>query len=981
MVLLDQDLVLDGLEIDVEGKGGTMVDEVELLDCINLSDRLLNIIHWNIRSIKKNFDNLILLLETFKLSFCDIIILSECFQVLSVNQFNIPGYDAFYSGGDYNRNDGVIIFVRSSLSVSVSHTGLPNSGATVSRISFAIGGITFGVTAAYKPPPITEQNFIEDISSYFEENPSNHVDIFTGDININILKVEDDVVSNYLSTMARMGFTPYINAPTRFETKTCIDHIFIRQKLKLKSMIFETYILNSHSTDHAPVMLNVCFTASTPTSETHNSSIITKKELNLSKFKQLLGSQDWSCILNTQDPEEATNLFVSTYKNLMKVSETTFTMTIRNRKKIKKWITNGIITSIKHRDKLKRKLLKNYSLELEQEYKTYRNYLNKLIHKQKNEYYSGQVNKNKNNLKKIYAIIRDATNECGPKKHLLEITDDSDAGFNNDADMADFCNNYYINVGKEMAKKIPLPRSPLDVDFVSPESMFLEPITENDVIKHISTLKSGSSPGHDGISADIIKHTHTEIVTPLTHIINRTFETGIVPSHFKISIVTPIHKAGSKKQIQNYRPISLISNYAKIFEKCLKEKILNFFKINNILSSNQFGFVEGLSTSDAMYKLTSEVVDNLNSSKKCIGVFIDLAKAFDTVPHERIIDVLSHYGIRGIVSKLMSSYLKERYQFVKANHSLSRKQKIEIGVPQGTVLGPVLFVAYINSLLRLETGGMMISYADDTALIFNGDNWNETKQKVVKGLRTVKNWLESYKLTLNVEKTNYIAFSLTNANRPDFTNIQISNNSCINEVEHTKYLGIVVDRFLKWNMHIDCLTNKIRKLIHKFYLLREFMSRRMLVTIYKSLVESLIRYGILVWGGMYITGLYKLNIIQKYILKIIYRKKRMYPSNLLFSEDVGSVHAIYILVVCSYYYSHEKNYVDHLYETRNSTNKHLKIPLNHKHLNLKFVNYIGPKIYNLLPNHIKIVENKKKFNIQCRKYIFDRYEVFLRVLK
>lgn len=979
MVVLQQDEVLNELRPVNENEFGQLVDEDSLSSQISLTNKLLNVMHLNIRSISKNFDNLLLLIEQFNLFYCDVIVLSECFKIASAGQYGVPGYDTFHNGGNYNKNDGVVILVRSTVSAEISHSKLPVSGATVSRIVFIIDGVSIGVTAAYKPPPIPVQDFVDDIHSFLDTNVSNDIEVFTGDVNIDILKTADNNVCEYLFTMAQLGFVPYINSPTRFQSRSCLDHIFVLQRLHTIKFGFSSYVIDTHITDHAPVMINITSNSPLPDNFSQNSGIIKKKKLDLDKFRKLLNLENWSCVTSISDPDLATNVFISTYKELMLKAEVEYTVKINKHRKIKKWITNGLIKSIKYRDKLKRRLIKSYSPELEAEYKVYRNYLNKLVNKQKNNYYRSEVNKNRKDLKKVYGIIRDATNECKSIKSILKLTRDDNKQFESELEMANYCNDFFVNIGVHMNERVPLPGNHLDMHVYNSSSMFLKPLTETEIIGHISSLRSDSAPGHDKITVNIIKQTHMEILKPLLHIINLSFEVGRVPTHFKTSVIIPVHKSGAKTNISNYRPISLISNFAKIFEKSLKNRIVDHFKTNNIISSNQFGFTEGLSTGDAMYKLVSEITSNMNLGRKCIGVFLDLAKAFDTVPHDRVLEVLSSCGVRGVVLQLMESYLIDRYQCLRLNDCLSELQKVKIGIPQGTVVGPILFIMYINSLLKMDVGGLSLSYADDTALVFSGKDWEEAKRIAEAGLCGVKNWLETYKLTLNIGKTNYVAFSLTNANRPIFTSIRIGDDK-IGQVHEVKYLGIVIDEFLKWSPHIDFISNKVRRLIHKFYLLREFLSRGVLVLIYKALIESIIRYGIVAWGGLYSSALHKLEILQKYFLKIIFRRSRIYPTELLYTIDTPNIRVIYMTTLCSYLHNHGRMYVDHSHKTRSNTNRHLKIPLNHNNLNLRFADYIAPKVYNLLPISVRNLRVLKKFNIESKKYIFENYNNVFRVI-
>lgn len=976
MVLNTQDDILEqiGEENNLQGK---MVDQKGLELIKNSKKCFFSLIHFNIRSLNKNIDNLLTFIETYNLHYIDIIVLTETFQIDSIKNCNIPNYQLFYNKANYNKNDGTIILVKDHINVDFSFTHLQNSRATLSHISFELNDITFGLTAVYKPPPISKTDFVNDIYTYFENLALSNVEVFVGDVNINILEKKDNHVANYLSLMNTLGFRSYINSVTRSISKTCLDHLFINKKLKSNNISLDSYIVEEDITDHSPIVLLVSekIISENLISPLENKN---KTKLNINKFKQLLQNFDWTNVMNANDSGAATGIFLENYMRLLSEATEKYTVKYKKYKKIKSWISNGIVSSIKTRDKMKKKLLKNFSPQLEREYKEYRNTLNKLIHKQKNEYYKNQIENNKYDMKNLYNVIKDATYENNKKNNtFLNIKSKDDQSFNNCNEIANFCNEYYINVGVEMEKAIPTPQEKYNLGPPLVNSIFLNPITKNELINHISTLKNGSSPGYDGIKAHIIKQTHLEIIDPLLYIFNLIFETGNIPPEFKTSIITPIHKSGSKTNIINYRPVSLISNFGKLLEKCIKVRLVNFLKLNNILSPNQFGFLEGCSTMDAMHRLITEIVNNLNANKKCLTVFLDLAKAFDTVPHNGLLEVLENSGMRGRALCLFESYLSERTQMVKINNVLSEGQTIKIGVPQGTVLGPVLFITYINSLLKLQVDGITISYADDTALVISGDTWESVKCKTVNSMIKVRNWLQTFKLTLNLTKTHYIAFSLTGANRPQYGNIVVDDH-CIEEISSTKYLGIVIDKFLKWQPHIDYVSGKIRGLIHKFYLLREFLNKRTLIIIYKAFVESIIGYGILVWGGLYNNSLYKLNIIQKYILKIIYRKKRLYPTRLLFNEEILSIRSIYILTVCSYVHTHNnlKLLVNHTYETRTRINRHIKLPISNNNLNLRYVNYFGPKLYNLLPGEVRNCSRVKTFKKLSRKVIFNSLHQF-----
>ncbi|KAL3283323.1 hypothetical protein HHI36_006471, partial [Cryptolaemus montrouzieri] len=443
-----------------------------------------------------------------------------------------------------------------------------------------------------------------------------------------------------------------------------------------------------------------------------------------------------------------------------------------------------------------------------------------------------------------------------------------------------------------------------------------------------------------------------------------------------------VYKSGVRTMVKNYRPISLISCLAKFFVKCLKKRLVNFFDENEILSKEQFGFREGCSTEDAMNRLISEITSHLNSGKKCTAVFIDLAKAFNTVPHDRLLNVLWHYGVRGTVWELFRNYLYDRQQAVRINGALSSMLPVEIGIPQGTVLGLISFLAYIKDLLFLDLGGSVTSYADDTAIAFWGATWKEVKSKMCEGLKITKTWLDSYKLPLNLEKTNYIAFSLPNASKAIFTVFKID-NQFIKEVAATKYLGVIIDQFLKWKPHMEYLSNRIRKLIHKFYLIRQVLGTRTLFIIYKSLIESLIKYGILVWGGLYENALYRLNVAQKYILKIIFKKKRLFPTKLLFNGEIVNIKTLYMVVAATFIQKNkvELNRINQLYTTRSNENQDIVIPISHKHINHRSIACLDPNIYNRLPTEIKQLKTIHKFKVECKKFIHSEAEYLEKLFK
>ena len=390
-------------------------------------------------------------------------------------------------------------------------------------------------------------------------------------------------------------------------------------------------------------------------------------------------------------------------------------------------------------------------------------------------------------------------------------------------------------------------------------------VTENLICEVIKCLNSKNSCGSDGISSKLIKYIIEELSMPLTVIINQIFTTGIFPDNLKTAKIHPLLKAGDPLLATNYRPISLLTSISKIFEKIIFNQPTNYLSLNNILTDSQYGFRKNHSTQSAALELIDRLMISMDKGKTPLAIFLDFSKAFDTLDHEILLYKLKYYGIKDKALFLFRNYLTNRRQYTELGGVKSNLSNIKTGVPQGSILGPLLFLLYINDIADITKYLKTIIYADDTTFIADLDNIpkNEQERKINSEFQIIILWLKSNKLSLNCKKSKFIVFYKP----PRKTVIPelLIDNEKICCVDEFNFLGLTITKQLSWKKHIDKISNKISKIIGVLNKLKFIIPDQILLTIYNSLILPHLNYCILAWGYDS-KRLYKL---QKKALRII----------------------------------------------------------------------------------------------------------------
>ena len=554
--------------------------------------------------------------------------------------------------------------------------------------------------------------------------------MLTGDFNINLLKFrENNMVNNFLESVLSCGYVPKITLPTRLtqQNGTLIDNCYI--KISDEFSVGASGIILNQISDHLPYF--VCL-------DYLQLGKIKNKYLKISPYFP----DSVRCLINDlKEPDTAQKLknVVSSdsnesYKNLINIVKPLLdkhfpTRQVRyNKYKHRKcrWMTRGIMKSIAYKDKLYIKLKSTSPTAddlnvIQSNFKTYNRILRQTIRIAKKDYYHNCFLKFKSDIKQTWSTINDII--CKSKKsdfpEYFEINGSKIFDYKN---IANEFNKYFTHIGPNLAESIQPPIDKSFRDFLSnplSNDFIFKNISTNEISKAIDSLKPKTSSGNDNISNKLLKAVKNELLDPLMLIVNQSFSTGIFPDLLKIAKVTPLYKKGKNSLLENYRPISLLPSVSKVFERIMHNQIYEYFENSKLLYRSQYGFRRGHSTELAALELVDKILKEMDQGKIPINVYMDLSKAFDTLDHYILLEKLKYYGFHDKSLDLLKSYLCNRKQYVEYNNIKSDLMNITCGVPQGSILGPLLFIVYMNDLPSAVNFIELIIYADDTTLFAN----------------------------------------------------------------------------------------------------------------------------------------------------------------------------------------------------------------------------------------------------------------------
>ena len=943
------------------------------------SNSNFSLLHLNIRSVVSHFTEFLCYLDTLNFVFKVIALSETAINATSIN-YNIPNYSCEMNIRENRKGGGVSLYVHNTFQYKVRNDlqlgGVVNSvfvellkNTTNSKHNIICGCI-------YRPPSMSLSVFNELLSDMFGKilSENKYVYIF-GDFNVNTMS---SVIGNANTQEFKDIFSsnyclPLITKPTRV-TNSCsslIDNIYSNVPIntgKCNSGILEVSI-----SDHYAI-----FAIDNSTHTKANASNVTKRSFcnkNIENFKRCLTNQSWDFVYESEDLQAAFSRFQGVidvhFNTNFKLH--TFTRTYINRHP---WMTEALRTQIRLKNSKYKEYVKSNNVDIVESYKDSKRILHSSLRNAEIQYYSEQYELNSGDMFKSWKVLKTilALNSNSEKRQLCLTI--NNVAVTNSIDIANGFNDFFVSIGPELAKDIHSDINPLTYVNNVNNSIVIFDVSCDEVKNIIRSLKN-SSAGHDEFPTFVGKLCVDSYIEPLTFLINYSLKTGVFPSELKLARMVPIFKAGDSSALTNYRPISVLTFFAKVFEKIVYNKLLNFISDNNILYDHQYGFRKGRSTQQAIITLVDKITKSQDIGDIVITLLIDLKKAFDTIDHRILLRKLYSYGIRGSMLKWMESYLTDRSQYVVIDGKVSQTRGIKCGVPQGSILGPLLFIISVNDICNVSPMLFKILYADDTCVLISGNRLNNLIDRLNTELISLNNWFKANKLSLNTKKSFFMIFHRSRI-KPNVINKVVIDNHELTQVNSAKYLGVIIDHKLNWIEHISYVKSKMSKGIGIMYKARQFLTKKALLMLYHAYIFPYMTYCIEVWGCASQTQLNCLFLLQKKIIRIMNFSHYLAHTNPLFlTMKVLPLRKIFFYKVGLIMYKYSLNLlpecIAHLYLRNDSIHEHNTRGCHELRVlpGAKTFSNISARIWNVLSNKINCDVSMSIFKCNLKLFLLN----------
>lgn len=937
---------------------------------------ILNIISVNIRSISgiNKFNKFKTLISKLPKLPTIIAVQETWFDSKLVQIYNIPGYNVVHCcrADGYG---GTSVYIRNSFQYNVETCESKDyiENITISLQNHKIKGKYLKLTSFYRSQKCNLNIFSNFIETQIARNGRQPC-IIVGDSNIDFLN--NSLSTNVMDILTSYGYRNCHTLVTRPGSGTCIDNVY--------SNIPEDLIIDTIEcclTDHNLISCKLKTHA-----DTSEYLETTRKICDYSRAKENL-TNSLLTFQETGDPS------VDTLKIITHISNAVQNATIEKTEKrwvkndLTPWINKNLRALIKYKEKLL-KLRRTCKCDVDSRLKRISNIIRKASRESMNKYYYHNLSQIQQEPKKCWKFL----NENLGRKVKSEINvRDADGEFVLDNQLkSDMFNQYFLQIPKTLKQQIDyLPGDSCNAlrTLCQCETSFNFAYTNDmEVAEIISELNVAKSCGYDGITPKILQECDDVISPYLSRIFNNVIDTSTYPNALKIAKIVPIPKENNATLVEKFRPISLLPLIDKIFEKILYKQLSSYLDANNLLYNCQYGFKKGCGTEEAVVNVVNYICKGLDDGFCGVGgIFYDLSKAFDLVDHDIMILKLKYYGASQRTLLLLKSYLTCRKQYVDVNGHKSFTDFVEYGVPQGSVLGPLLFKIYLNDIKNLELFGKMFMYADDICMFYPYKHEIVLKAHMEYDAALVAEYLRLNKLILNAEKTKLLRFRPHLTQNQNFSVYIEGKEVC--ETFAIKYLGVHLQSNLSWDIHIHNLKSKVLSVVGLLYKFRNKFNTETKLVIYQALIHSHLNYLPIIYGHKKSNEFKSLQRTQNRALKTVFNLPLTYPTICLYrdvSPTVLPVFGLYKMQLILYVFKSVYNIGHHtisfvrnqtVFNTRNNTN--LRIARCRLETTKQRVEYIGCLEYNNLPQYIKNIQRISIFKNNLKEYLFQNLEMLL----
>ena len=929
---------------------------------------------FNIRSFRANFTMFDAFLGSLG-HMPDVLALTETWNDMeSVTLNNIPGYSCFHSIRMNRPGGGVSVYVSDLLS-SFKLEPLCINNETVESCAVEVSGDnstdSFVIFCIYRPHTDSPVNFTDRIVELMQSDLLRGKKIILlGDFNIDLLNVSGG--SNYFSmALCSLSFMPSITKPTRFASSndtsaSLLDHIWINFHDFHDSGVFICDI-----TDHCPVYFRFRRLVSSSVERKEvEISFRLHNNANIRRFRDVLTDFRWEFCT---DVNTAVSYFLSTVNRIYCQHFPLVTKAVSAKRLKKPWISRDVIQKVK----LKSTYFKMYrSGDIDySSYRKLRNDATKYIRCARSAYMKRRFEACRTDMAKSWRLVNDLLGGVKDRRVIGSVMRGT-SELTEVSDIAEHFCSYFSSVANELDCSIPSSHDSPSEFIVRGqlESFFVRPVSAQECSRMIKNLKK-TKCDVNSLPVTIMKQLHDILCFPISELINLSFTKAEFPDVLKEATVVPVFKRGDCKVVSNYRPISILPVLSKLFERAFADRLVDFCGKFGILSVRQFGFRKGTSSQDAISDLLEYIYDGLDEKEHVASVLLDLSKAFDTVNHGILLEKLAIYGIRGLPLNWIADYLSDRFQSVRVGSYLSRARPITIGVPQGSILGPLLFLLYINDLALVSPVCSTLLFADDTTLSYRHNDLDVVMVNLRSELNKVLKWSQSNRLSINAGKTKCILFSNRTTALPPEHGI-VMDNVRLKGVDCCELLGMELDSSLKFDCHVRKVSLKISRVCGMLYRLKNDLPTDRLISLYYAMAYPHFIYCCILWGGA--SGIYVrvLETLQKRLVRILAGESYLAPTGPIFKKyKILRFRDIYCFQLCAYSYKMINRSVmpltNHVYGTRNrfcAKSRFRRLASSQRSLS-----YAAPDAWNSLPYEIRNSTSLNIFKKRLKSHIVGNY--------